>query len=152
MKWVLVMLAAAASNASSGCALVFEDGWIPPAPPTAAMSAGYGTFRNTGDAELTVTGASSPLFGGVEMHETTLVGDTSRMRQLEAVAVPAKSEVTFAPGGKHLMLMRPSGTGAAASGVTVAFTVAGCESPLEATLRYRSDAGDAAEDHSHHHH
>lgn len=152
MKWVLVMLAAAAPNASSSCALVFEDGWIPPAPPTAQMSAGYGTFRNTGETELTVTGASSPAFGSVEMHETTLVGDTSRMRQLGAVAVPAKSEVSFAPGGKHLMLMRPSGTGAAAPSVTVAFTVAGCESPLRAMLQHRGQSGDAAEDHSHHHH
>ena len=43
----------------------------------------------------------------MELHETRKLDGVSRMRHVERLAVPARDGVSLAPGGLHLMLMRP---------------------------------------------
>jgi copper(I)-binding protein len=88
--------------------LVATDVVIRAPMPGMKMSAGYLTLRNNSDADITLTKVTSPQFGAVEMHETRVEGEVSRMVALDAITVPAGSTVSFEPGGKHLMLMRPS--------------------------------------------
>lgn len=74
--------------------------------PGRHMSAGFLVLSNNTDAEIRITKVTSPQFGDVEIHETTVVDGVSRMRKLEALVVPARGSVTLQRGGKHLMLMR----------------------------------------------
>ena len=52
-----------------------------------------------------VVSASSPVAERVELHETIRDGDVMRMREVEAIELPAGQTVELKPGGLHLMLM-----------------------------------------------
>lgn len=68
---------------------------------------GYMTLENTGAAPVVLTGATSPGCGMVMLHRTETVGGTDRMVGVRQVTVPAHGQVRFAPGGYHLMCMKP---------------------------------------------
>lgn len=74
--------------------------------PGRHMSAGYLVLTNNTDAPIRIDGVTSPQFGVVEMHETTIDDSISRMREIEELVVPAHGSVAFERGGKHLMLMQ----------------------------------------------
>ena len=75
--------------------------------PGMQMSAGFFVITNNTDEFVRITSVSSPQFEAVEIHETTITDGISRMRELEALEIPARSSVVLERGGKHLMLMRP---------------------------------------------
>jgi copper(I)-binding protein len=78
------------------------------------MSAGYLTLSNNTAQTITIDRVASPEFESVAMHESVLENGISRMLPLDTVAIPGGESVQFRPGGKHLMLMRPTGdTGSA---------------------------------------
>jgi copper(I)-binding protein len=79
--------------------------------PGRHMSAGFLVLTNNTDEDIRITSASSPQFGAVQIHETSNVDGVYRMRELEALVVPARSSVTLQRGGKHLMLMRAQDIG-----------------------------------------
>lgn len=83
--------------------LVVQNAWMRKAPgvDTAAV---YMVLRNTGTQPVTVVGVQSPIASHVMMHETSEVDGQSRMRMLDKVVVAPGQSVTFAPGGKHVML------------------------------------------------
>ena len=47
----------------------------------------------------------SSVAGSVQMHEMAMTGDIMKMREVDAVRLPAGQWVEFKPGGYHLMLM-----------------------------------------------
>ncbi|MEO0997361.1 MAG: copper chaperone PCu(A)C [Pseudomonadota bacterium] len=112
----LPALLALAFVAAAGCsrppALAVTDAWVRPLPPGQHMTAGYLRVRFNGAAgeSARLTGVESPLFGAIELHETRLVDGVNRMRPVAGVTLGAGETVEFAPGGLHLMLMRPSDT------------------------------------------
>ena len=87
--------------------LVADEVEITRPMPGRHMSAGYLVLTNNTDEPVRITGATSPQFGKVEIHETTLEDGVARMRRLEELVVPARQSVRLERGGKHLMLMRP---------------------------------------------
>ncbi|MBS0590016.1 MAG: copper chaperone PCu(A)C [Proteobacteria bacterium] len=99
------------------------DGWIRSAPPGAMMLAGYATLRNVGDAPLTINGARSDAFGEVSLHETMEVDGVAHMQALGRIDIAPGASVRFAPGGKHLMLMRPRGELKLGDGVKIRFSM-----------------------------
>ena len=106
----LLLVFAGSANAGD-CMPRFSEGWIRLAPGggiAMAMLAGYGRIENSCTTSVSVVGASSPVFGDVSVHRTSLVDGVSRMRPVPALAIAAGQAATFAPGGLHLMLMRPS--------------------------------------------
>jgi copper(I)-binding protein len=78
--------------------------------PMPGSSAGVAYFRieNRSDATITINRIESPQFEDVQMHETTIEDGVSRMRPVQSVSVDPSSSLAFVPGGKHVMLMRPS--------------------------------------------
>ncbi len=86
--------------------LVATDVEITKPVPGRAMSAGFLVLHNSTDQAIRITGATSPQFGSVEIHETRLEDGISRMRKLDVLVVPPHGSVTLERGGKHLMLMR----------------------------------------------
>lgn len=94
-------------NALAAGHLVVENGWIRSAPPGAMMLAGYAVLHNVGDAPVVVTGADSADFGSATLHKSVNENGVEHMQALGDVQIAPGQRVTFAPGGNHIMLMRP---------------------------------------------
>ena len=106
IAWVLLAGGLVQAAGAAG-QLQIEQAWIRTAPPGAMMLAGYATLRNSGDAPITVTAASSVDFGDVSLHQSVEENGVARMRALGDVVVAPGERIVFAPGGKHFMLMQP---------------------------------------------
>lgn len=102
--------------------LRFADAWIRAVPPGMGMTAGFGTLRNDGSGDIELTAFSSPAFGDVSLHRTEEVDGVSRMRGVPSLTVPAGAAVELAPGGYHLMLMKPLHPLEAGQSVTLQMT------------------------------
>lgn len=104
---VLILAAVVLTACSAPQApLVASDVEITRPMPGRSMSAGFLVLQNNTETEIRITAVTSPQFGAVEIHETTIEDGISRMRELGALVIPAKGSVTLERGGKHLMLMR----------------------------------------------
>lgn len=101
----LLLLLAAPTHAAGR--LEMEGGWIRAAPPNAMMLAAYGTLRNAGDGPVIFSGAQSADFADVSLHETVEQNGIERMRALGRVVLAPGESMMLAPGGRHLMLMKP---------------------------------------------
>ena len=84
--------------------LKITHAYIPDAPPMVKVMAAYMTIENTSNKAVTVFSFDSPVFGKIEIHETTMKDGMMGMDQLPEIEIPAKSKVKLKPGGKHLML------------------------------------------------
>ncbi|WP_418318432.1 copper chaperone PCu(A)C [Piscinibacter sakaiensis] len=69
-----------------------------------SVGSGYLSLRNTGSGADRLVSAKSPIAATVELHSMRMEGDVMRMRQLDAVDLPAGQTVELKPGGLHLML------------------------------------------------
>lgn len=72
--------------------------------PGQSTGGGYLKLHNRGPADRLIA-ASTPASATVELHSMTMEGDVMRMRQLDAIELPAGKTVELKPGGIHLMLM-----------------------------------------------
>ena len=88
--------------------LLIHDAWIREAPPNAMALAAYVTVVNSSNAERSLTVATSPVFGWIELHRTVHDGDVAKMIPQDAINIPAGGRVELKPGDYHLMLMQPS--------------------------------------------
>jgi len=72
--------------------------------------AAFMVVRNTGSSADRLLSAASDAAEAVELHTMVKEGDLMKMRQVEAVEVPANGEVALAPGGYHVMMigLRPA--------------------------------------------
>lgn len=118
-------MAAAAPPAASGCRPQVREGWVRLGPAGMPMMAGFGRIENTCTTPVIVTGASSPAFGSVELHETRLVDGVNRMRHLSELRIAPGDSAVLKPGGMHLMLMQPHAQLKAGSRVVVSFELSG---------------------------
>ena len=110
MRWVMglfALLAASAAVGSERCEPSIESAWVRAAPPGAASLAGYLVLRNDCDVPVTVTGAEAADFAMPMIHRTVEEDGVSKMRHEHESVVPPGAALKFAPGGLHLMLMRP---------------------------------------------
>jgi copper(I)-binding protein len=63
------------------------------------------TLVNTGKRPIALIGATSDGAGQVEIHQHRREGGAMRMERVMRLEVPAQGQVTFSPGGYHLMLI-----------------------------------------------
>lgn len=101
--WIALLVLAGCSAPQPP--LVASDVEITPPMPGRAMSAGYLVLTNNTGQAIVIDAVTSPQFGAVEIHETTIENDISRMRRIDELVVPARGSVTLERGGRHLMLM-----------------------------------------------
>jgi len=70
---------------------------------------GYLTIANHTEREVRLVAASSTTFDRVMIHETRITDGQAQMRHRDnGVPIAPGGRVKFAPGGLHLMLMRPA--------------------------------------------
>lgn len=103
----LITLAAAAvlvTGCQQKAELKADGGWLRLPAVTGNPGAAYFTVHG-GDQPAILLAVGTPFAARSEMHES-MKGDhgSMSMKPLEQVAVPAKAEVKFAPGGNHLMV------------------------------------------------
>lgn len=67
----------------------------------------YFSLRNAATSAVILQHVTSPEFALVEMHTTLMDDGMSRMMALDSMTIAELSTIEFAPGGTHLMLMRP---------------------------------------------
>lgn len=80
--------------------------WARETPPNALSAAVYLTIRNPGSAADRLIAAASERAGIVQIHETRKEDNVFRMSAVESIAVAPGAEVSLAPGGQHIMLIR----------------------------------------------
>lgn len=88
--------------------VTIEDAWVRATTGTEdpSMTGAFMVLDNTGDQEVTVTGATSPVAKTVELHEMAMVDGEMVMQRLEdgLALAPGRGQV-LQPGGNHVMLM-----------------------------------------------
>ncbi len=143
-----VTLGLVVAVAWAGGALEIEHPWVREAPPNAPMMAGYLTLVNSTDRPVVLVGASSPQFERVEFHRSRVEGGMARMtRERELVVAPGK-KLQLAPGGRHLMLIKPKRP--LRAGDQVELTLRDAEGRRwQVTLPVRRQAAGMAPDHGH---
>jgi len=110
MRTKLLLLTAcllAACSSRGDAPLLATDVIVTRSLPGMQMSAGYLRLTNNTQATITINRVTSPDFGSVEMHESSLENGIARMRALQDFSIPPGQTVRFERGGKHLMLTRP---------------------------------------------
>ncbi len=71
------------------------------------MTAGYLTVENNSNQPIAIEKVTSPQFARVEIHETVIQDNVTRMVSLSPLIVERHSNIVFEPGGKHLMMSDP---------------------------------------------
>ncbi|MCV2886640.1 copper chaperone PCu(A)C [Aestuariibacter sp. AA17] len=74
---------------------------LPPGTPNTAV---YFTLKNDSDNALVITEVQGDFAKKFEIHNHIMKDGMMRMTKQASVEVPAKSSVTFAPGGLHVMV------------------------------------------------
>ena len=96
-----------AVSATAATTLTVKDPWVK-ATDAGVMTAAFGVITNATGADITVTGAESPA-SPLELHEMAMQDGKMVMRQKEGgFVVEAGGVHELAPGGDHLMLMKPA--------------------------------------------
>jgi len=72
----------------------------------AGAGAAFLAIDNAGASPDRLVGASSPISKTTELHTHIRDGEVMRMRQVDAIDVPAKATTTLQPGGLHIMFMQ----------------------------------------------
>lgn len=97
------LVLAAAPLAAHAAGIEAVKPWSRPAA-SGGTGVGYVTLVNHGKADALV-GAESPAAAKVEMHASSMAGGVMKMTPEAQTPIPAGGQVSFAPGGRHLMLI-----------------------------------------------
>ena len=90
--------------APSKAGVEVRDAWTRPAVQ-GGNGAIYFVIENHSSETQEMIGVESDIAEAVEMHESKMSGDVMEMHQLESVPLGPGAEVTFEPGGLHIMLV-----------------------------------------------
>lgn len=94
----------AAAHEIKFAGFTIEHPWARASAGPARNSAAFMTIHNSGGADRLVA-ASGDIAARVELHTHMMEGDVMKMRQVEAVDVPAGGMAALQPGGFHVMLI-----------------------------------------------
>lgn len=106
-RFATALTVLAAPLALAACAdpapLYVDRAWVQLNPNGEGPAAGYFTVHG-GEEAVKLLRVSSEAAQRIEMHESISKDGMMTMQPVESVDIPAKGEVKFAPGGKHLMI------------------------------------------------
>lgn len=75
--------------------------------PGHRMAVAYLSLENRGSTPVTLTRVTSPQFSSVEMHATIVDDGVAAMTSFDSITIAGQSNIDFAVGGQHLMLLAP---------------------------------------------
>ncbi|MFN3416959.1 MAG: copper chaperone PCu(A)C [Caldimonas sp.] len=87
--------------------LVIDHPWARATVPGQKAGGAFLTIENRGGQADRLLSAAAPTerVGRTEMHSMRMEGNVMRMREIDAIDIPAGQTVTLKPGGLHLMFM-----------------------------------------------
>jgi periplasmic copper chaperone A len=97
---IVFLLSGCAAPATEGVEV--RDAWARPAAQ-GGNGAVYFVIRSSQADEI--VDVTSDVAEAAEMHESMMSGDVMEMHHLESVPLGAGEQVTFEPGGLHIMLI-----------------------------------------------
>jgi len=106
--WLLALSLVPAAGEEAGVSV--RNAWIRESPPGNSMMAAYMELRNNTSRPKVLVAASSSGFQRVMIHRTVLKDGMAGMDHLSQIELAANANLSFAPGGYHLMLMNPKRT------------------------------------------
>jgi copper(I)-binding protein len=124
---LLLVLALGAPAFAAPKGVTIEQPWIR-LIIKARPAAGYFTLRNNGDKPVELTGAQSSACGMVMLHQSKEENGVEKMLPVKSLTVQPHGTVSFAPGGYHLMCMKPQGSMAIGKSVPMTLKFAGGDS------------------------
>ena len=99
---LFALLAAGLFSTSALAQVTVLDPWVRATVPNQKASGAFMRVQSTANARL--VGVSTPAAGRAELHEMAMENNTMRMRQVDAIELPAGKPVNLASGGYHVML------------------------------------------------
>ena len=109
IRWSACVLIAILSGPASARdytlgTLSIDRPWSRELPPVAANGAAYFRIENRAKSADYIVSAHSPIAERAEIHTHEMKEGLMRMRRVNPVEAPAQGEVSFEPGGLHVML------------------------------------------------
>ena len=150
----ICLLAALATTipawAGSADEVSVEGPYVRMAPPGAPATAAFMVLRNSGGKAARLVKVDNRVAKVTELHNHLNDGGVMRMRQVKAIEIPAKGEVSLAPGGLHVMLidLKAPLTEGASVPLTLGFDDGSSKTVDAKVVR----PGAAAQEHQHGHH
>lgn len=95
----------AISSSFAQAELQFSDQRVRAVPPSQTVTGGFVTITNTGNSDLAIVEASSPISEVVELHTHIRQDDKMMMRRIPQIDLPAMGTTMLQPGGLHLMFI-----------------------------------------------
>jgi copper(I)-binding protein len=117
--------------------LVATDAYLRQPAPGQSVLAAFVTFENTSNYAYTLKHISSPRAESIKVHNTLYEDGVMSMRPVAQLVVPPQSELTFKPGGYHLMLSGLEGTFSPGDAIPLSFSFEG-GTTLEVTAEVRA--------------
>ena len=106
-----LLLSCGGGSRSEAPEIEVEGGWARAMPllegevGTGTNSAVYLRLQNRGGIDDRVTGGETSVAEGLEIHESLMVDDVMRMREVDGLKIPSHGAVELKPGGTHIMLL-----------------------------------------------
>ncbi len=120
-----MMTSAVAMLALSACSqpaqIYVEKGYVRLPAVKGNPGVAYFTLHG-GDADTRLLSVTAPSVIKTELHESMMSGSMASMAPIKNIPVPAKATITFAPGGKHVMLYTINPSVKPGSAMTLFFT------------------------------
>lgn len=83
--------------------LSVDNAWVRLGAVPGRPAAAYFTVHG-GPTDATLINVTTDVAIRAEMHESMQSGTMASMKPIASVAIPAKTDVAFKPGGRHVML------------------------------------------------
>ena len=101
---LIVAIAALLSAPVMAGDIMIEQPWARASAGMAKAGAAFMTIKNAGDADRLI-GAKADVSKRVELHTHLMEDGVMKMRQVEAIDVPAQGMAMLKPGSYHVMFM-----------------------------------------------
>ena len=93
------------SNNSTSAKVVFHGGYAFETFKGQKVAAAYVSIFNQSEKDLVIENITSNICEVAEIHDIVLESEVMRMKKVESLNIPARSELYFQPGSTHIMLM-----------------------------------------------
>lgn len=152
VRRLLALLASLSTSAALSAELVWQDAWVRSMPPGTQVAAAYGTVTNQGVSAVTISGVTSSLNTSAMMHDSVVEGEQRKMVHLPSLVIESGEQLSFLPGGKHIMLMNVDPPLAEGDSIELCLVTASGDSFCAQAPVLRQAPLPAETHHEHHHH
>ena len=101
-RTILALFAGSLLSASALAQVTVTEPWIRATVPAQKVTGAFMRVQSAQAARL--VGVQADVAGRAELHEMAMENNTMRMRQVDAIELPAGKAVNLASGGYHVML------------------------------------------------